>query len=188
MSNLSIRKAVKPLALLLIISAIFCPIYSISQTDTSKLKKEIAVLLKKYGLKNASFLLKVESLNQKGGQTAFEINNYNGKEIHVVNGPNYGVNGNISLGVPPRIVTKQDFTQLFSLFPNKQTLIEFQFIGLSPTSEMENLKKQIIKILIDNGYSNVDVRAGFALQNAPPPQNMWIEKKGNGVLFCIAPQ
>jgi hypothetical protein len=52
--------------------------------------------MKKYGFKDPSFELKVQSTNQKGGQTAFEINNYTGREIHVVNGPNYGVNGNIS--------------------------------------------------------------------------------------------
>lgn len=91
-----IKKAVKPLALLLIISSIISPVFSFSQGDTAKLKKEITAILKKYGYKDAIFNLKVESSNQKGGQTAFEINNYTGREIHVVNGPNYGVNGNVS--------------------------------------------------------------------------------------------
>lgn len=43
--------------------------------DTSGLRKEISVLLKKYGVANAGFELKVNSTNQKGGQTAFVINN-----------------------------------------------------------------------------------------------------------------
>lgn len=183
------KKAARLQVLLLIGSIIFFPLYSLAQkVDTATLRKDISALLKRHGLKNAPFEIKIESANQKGGQTAYIINNYNGRETHIVNGSNYGVNGNLSVGVPPRIISTKDLTQLFTLFPGKQTPIEFQFIGLSTTSEMENLKKQFINILKDNGYTNIEMRAGYALQTSPPPQNMWMEKKGNGVVICIAPQ
>lgn len=74
----TIKREVKPLLKLLITSLILSPFISFSQIDTAKLGKEISDVLKKYGLKNASFELSVKSTKQTGGQTAFVINNYNG--------------------------------------------------------------------------------------------------------------
>ena len=75
MWNPEIKVAAKLLLKSLIISSFLTtPFVSYSQ-DTANLRKEISVLLKKYGLSNAGFELKVNSNNQKGGQTAFVINN-----------------------------------------------------------------------------------------------------------------
>jgi len=49
--------------------------YSFSQTDTLAFKKDFEKLLNKYGLSNKSYMINVNSTNQKGGQTAFIINN-----------------------------------------------------------------------------------------------------------------
>jgi hypothetical protein len=141
---------------LLIISALISPIYSKSQTDTSKLKKELTALLKKYGLKDASFLLKVESLNQKGGQTAFEINNYNAKEIHVVNGPNYGINGNVS---NEKQLTEEDKNQLISFIEKTKRdsaskTMNFM-VMISQTSNGAKVAFQISEYLKSRGYKLV---------------------------------
>jgi hypothetical protein len=65
--------------------------------DSIKIRKEIEAVLKKYGFKTPIFEIKISSQNQKNGQTAFVINNYNGKVNHVVTGDNYGVNGDITV-------------------------------------------------------------------------------------------
>lgn len=44
-------------------------------TDTVAFKRDFEKLLSKYGLSNKSYLINVTSNNQKGGQTAFIINN-----------------------------------------------------------------------------------------------------------------
>lgn len=46
-----------------------------SVTDTLAFKKDFELLLKKYGIKSSGYLINVTSINQKGGQTAFVINN-----------------------------------------------------------------------------------------------------------------
>jgi hypothetical protein len=61
----------------LLIISIFLSLASHSQniTDTSSLKKDFEKLLKKYGIKNTGYMISVNSINQKGGQTALVINN-----------------------------------------------------------------------------------------------------------------
>jgi len=82
---------------LLIIGAFLASFVSYSQ-DTASLRKEISGLLKKYGFSNAGFELKVNSNNQKGGQTAFVINNnYNYTLVNDI--PMYAKYG--ILGVEP---------------------------------------------------------------------------------------
>lgn len=44
-------------------------------TDTAAFKKDFEKLLSKYGLNSKSYMINVTSNNQKGGQTAFIINN-----------------------------------------------------------------------------------------------------------------
>jgi len=89
MFHLTTKKEGKPQLKLLIISLLLSPFISFSQIDTVKLSKEISDILKKYGLKNASFELSVKSTGQVGGQTAFVINNYNGN-ITIVSDVPYG--------------------------------------------------------------------------------------------------
>ncbi|MFP5040283.1 hypothetical protein, partial [Parasediminibacterium sp. JCM 36343] len=73
------------------------PVVSYSQ-DTASLRKEISALLKKYGISNAGFELKVNSNNQKGGQTAFVItNNYNYTVVNDI--PMYAKYGILGLEV-----------------------------------------------------------------------------------------
>ncbi len=68
------RKAVKQ-GLFFIISLNLLHFTSFSQIDTAKIRNEIKQVLKKNGIKNTSFELKITSTNQKGGQTAFVITN-----------------------------------------------------------------------------------------------------------------
>jgi hypothetical protein len=85
MSILLIKKAVKPLGILLIISLF--SINCFSQTtkkplDSTALQKELDSVLSKYGLKSKGFVINVISVNQKGGQTAYSItNNYYGDTL-----------------------------------------------------------------------------------------------------------
>jgi hypothetical protein len=100
MSHPLIRKAVKLLAVLLIIS-FFCN-SSFAQTpktlDSVSLKKELDAVLAKYGLKTKGFAVNVISVNQKGGQTAYTItNNYYGDTTKIE--ANYGFDSVIHDGI-----------------------------------------------------------------------------------------
>ena len=75
-----INRVVKQQIKSLIIISLFLAITptSFSQntpTDTAAFKRDFEKLLSKYGLSNKSYLINVTSNNQKGGQTAFIINN-----------------------------------------------------------------------------------------------------------------
>lgn len=146
MSNLKIKKAVKLLVLLLIINLLLLLSFSsYSQTDTAKLRKELYALLKKYGLKDASFLLKVESLNQKGGQTAFEINN------------NYKISGDLNVYANVfRQPEKKDVEAIIYLLQNKNRKIILLY--LTPDYESKFYCTQLQTILINNGYKDVEIR------------------------------
>jgi hypothetical protein len=152
MLHQTIKKVVKPQALLIIISLIFSCLQSYCQVDTAKLRKEIALVLKKYGLKEPLFELKIQSTNQKGGQTAYVINNYNGKNIHVINGNNYGVNGDIINGIKQRHLENNVVKYLLTQLPNKDEEIVFLFSG---GKEGLNYANEIYNMLIAKGYSKL---------------------------------
>lgn len=73
------------------------------------------------------------------------------------NAPNYGNQAGRDInnfGVLPRVIKEADLNELFNKYPNKETRLAVGFIG-SPTSEMENVKMQVINILRNKGYTNV---------------------------------
>lgn len=95
MSHPRINKVVKLLPKL-IISILFTPILScaqnLSKNDSLNLKKDIDSLLSKYGFKDNPYVINVQSKNQKGGQTAFIINNnYYGDSILASNNFGYRI-------------------------------------------------------------------------------------------------
>jgi hypothetical protein len=47
----------------------------VNSPDTTAFKRDFEKLLSKYGITNKGYLISVNSMNQKGGQTAFIINN-----------------------------------------------------------------------------------------------------------------
>lgn len=79
---------------------------SLSLKDSLNLKKDIDSVLSKYGFKNSPYTINVKSKNQKGGQTAFIINNnYYGDTAS--NDTNFGffdtiLNGEINVFVFPK--------------------------------------------------------------------------------------
>lgn len=151
MLSLKIKKGVKLQALLIIISLTIPRTLLLAQSDSLKMKKEITAILKKYGYKDASFSLKVESKNQKGGQTAFEINNYKGRELHIVNGPNYGINGNVYAGIEQRKFSTTMFNDMLKKIPSLNTPIKFFISG---GKEGSNLAQTIATAFYDKGYRN----------------------------------
>lgn len=76
MYNQKIKVGVKLVLKSIIISSFISSSFLTYAQDTTKLRKEISRVLKKNGLENAGYELKVISTNQKGGQTAFVINNH----------------------------------------------------------------------------------------------------------------
>lgn len=76
-----------------------------AQPDTVAFKKEFEKLLEKYGLSNKSYMINVNSNNQKGGQTAFIINNnFYGDTATEKNNLTYGfdtVDNHVTLIVSP---------------------------------------------------------------------------------------
>jgi hypothetical protein len=99
-------------------------------------------------------------------------------------GDNGTINNN---GIQPRIFTKEDFDFFVLNFPDKNTLIKFRVYGIAD-AEINNLKKQIIKILSSNGYNNIEpnfyINIGF-----DPPSKITINKviDSNTVIFELPP-
>ncbi len=111
MSLQTINPVVKPqIKLLTIISLLLnISVTSFSQsvtTDTAAFKREFEKLLSKYGLSSKSYLINVTSNNQKGGQTAFIINNnFYGDTLSEKNNIDYifdTTNNLVTLTVAPR--------------------------------------------------------------------------------------
>ncbi len=80
MWHLKINKVAKLLARLIITSSLIFSYFtsqsqSLSPKDSINLKKDLDSILNKYGFKNNPYVINVQSKNQKGGQTAFIINN-----------------------------------------------------------------------------------------------------------------
>jgi hypothetical protein len=134
-----IKKAVKPLVLLLIINSL----NSFSQksysqvkknfTDSTLLKKEIDNLLAKHGLKSTGFSINVISVNQKGGQTAYSITN------------NY-------YGLKPREVTNDIMSEVEKQVLNKETPVTVY--RRSQDAESFEYATKIILALRKAGYLN----------------------------------
>ncbi len=62
------------ISLFIVLLSISC-LSQINAKDSVGLKKDFEKLLSKYGIKSKGYLINVISVNQKGGQTAFIINN-----------------------------------------------------------------------------------------------------------------
>lgn len=96
-----IKKVVKPLGILLIISCFYNNSFgqkARKNIDSISLKKEIDSLLAKYGLKSKGFAINVVSLNQGGGQTAYSItNNFYGDSVRAAT--NFGFDTVMENGV-----------------------------------------------------------------------------------------
>lgn len=60
---------------LLLLSSFNLLAQNISKQDSAAFKKDFEQLLKKYGFKSKGYSVNITSINQKGGQTAFIINN-----------------------------------------------------------------------------------------------------------------
>lgn len=97
LSSPIIKVAVKRLVQLLITtsSLLALSLSSFCQTqkiDTNNLKRELDGLLKKYGVKSTGFSINVISIDQKGGQTAYQItNNYYSDPNYIPDADNFRV-------------------------------------------------------------------------------------------------
>lgn len=110
MVALLLRKTIHTNRWIIVSTILLCySMVSYSQTDSFHLRKAIELALKKYGPKDAKYELSVTANDQKGGQTAFVINNYNGRNNHINNGTINGNNGDINIFQSDySIVAKQD--------------------------------------------------------------------------------
>lgn len=74
------------------------------------------------------------------------------------NAPNYGNQAGRDInnyGIIPRKISENMLVEFYKIFPQLNTPIAFEFIG-GPDGEMKDVKKQIIKLLRNKGYTNID--------------------------------
>lgn len=158
MLNQKTKKAVRLLAQLIILisSAILPASACLAQKniDSAKFKKEILQVLKKYGIKDTLFEIKVSSINQKGGQTALLINNYNGKVINFYSGDIY-----INPDPKPRIVTADDINLIKKTFGFKSKINIWY-----STANQESIKygNELNEALFKLGY-NINLNSFYSI-------------------------
>jgi hypothetical protein len=152
MLHQTINQVVKQQKKLLIITSSFllfsfCSYSQIlSKQDSISFKNELEKLLTKYGLQTAGYQINVQSKDQRGGQTAFSINN------------NYVT---YNVGIVPRKLSDQDKINLITridkmILDNKQSkkiLIKIGYI--SGNVENQSFANDVGYFLLSKGY-NVD--------------------------------
>lgn len=93
-----------------------------------------------------------------------------------------------NIGDLPRIIAPSNFNTFFNQVTDKNVRIGVDFVGLSANKEMINVKEQILKILVDNGYKNIGYSSGYRVLN-PPPSDIVIQlEKDGSYIFCIPPK
>jgi hypothetical protein len=113
MYNQLIKGVAKLLNKSLIISLLVIPCslsvmgQALSPKDSIRFKKDFEALLLKYHIKNKGYTINVQSMNQKGGQTAFIINNNNYYGDSVLSSENFGftidtTDGKYAIAVYPK--------------------------------------------------------------------------------------
>lgn len=123
--------------------------------DTAGLRKDLQKVLNKYGLRSANFELKVSSINQSGGQTAFQISNYTANTMNVVNGDNYGINGNLNLNEEMKL-TQSDLEMLLvkiaEIEKTKNVKVANVTVAPQTNSNAPYFGVQILAFLKSRGY------------------------------------
>ncbi len=101
-------------------------------------------------------------------------------------------NNNIqnNIGIQQRKIVENDLVDFFNNFPDKNIYIGF--VGASMEGEIINVKDQIIKILKNHGYSNLENTTGIRIfiDSNLPTQTLSIlnnSKVKGGISFYIPP-
>lgn len=93
-----------------------------------------------------------------------------------------------NFGELPRIIYPADFNSFFTQVPNKNVRIQVDFIGLSATKEMINVKSQIFKILSDNGYNNLERLSGYRLLKEEISKIAIYKESDEKYIFFVPPK
>lgn len=97
-------------------------------------------------------------------------------------------NTQTNIGDLPRIITASNFNSFFTQVTDKNVRIQVDFIGLSANKEMANVKSQILQILSDNGYKNLEYKSGYRVLSSPV-SDVFIQKEKDGTyVFCVPPK
>jgi len=112
-----------------------------------------------------------------------------GKNINTgVNNGIIGDNGVQNFGIQPRIITEQSEIIEFLLTNYTDKSIRIGFVAPSQEGEILNVKKQIVKILLSKGYSNVEELNGIRLMfdaNLPSDRIVLLNNALGGISFYI---
>ena len=113
-----------------------------------------------------------------------ENNKYNIKEVNATN-LQIGDNNIQNIGIQPRKITEDFLKDFFKVFPDKT--IYFGFVGSNSSIEIINTKKQIIEILEQKGYNNIEKTQGIRIMVNPdlPNEICIMRNELGGVSFYI---
>jgi hypothetical protein len=114
----------------------------------------------------------------------------NPAETNINNGIN---NGNIGgqnntvnvIGMQPRHVTEEYYTEFNLLYPDKHTRIAFDFIN-TQDGEQENLKSELTKLFRSHGYDDIGELSGFR-RSYDMPKKLSIDPQPDGSVYIIIP-
>ena len=148
--------------------AIITNIYS----DTTKSKKSPKIQPK----------AEIKQQNKNGNN---QVNQNPGVNLGNIGGSNNTVNNNF--GIQPRLLQEHDIDSFFLQFPNKATRIKFTFYN-SQDAEMQNVRNQVINILKEHGYGNIEDYISHRLGHSLPEGDISLElDKDSSVIFIIYP-
>lgn len=130
------------------------------------MRKDIEKVLKRYGLKDNPYQF-VISENQSGGQNAYTITNNYASNSHVVNGNNFGINGDYHEKPPQRIATQKLIDSILTYMPS-DTSIKIKFMYQPQDYEAKKYANSIAESLFKIGYSRFYLGTGMFLNSTNP--------------------
>ncbi|UEG49264.1 hypothetical protein LK994_11540 [Ferruginibacter lapsinanis] len=166
----SIKVVGKLQKILIIIVSFFLSCISNSQSqtlspkDSINFKKDFENLLSKYKIDNSAYQINVQSNNQKGGQTAFIINNnYYGDPSIIPDSINYTYsvtleNGKLILNVSPRGQTWEKpligYDTLYKRTKNKVNYLSAQSSSYYASLPIDKIKTSLYSWIFDLPCTN----------------------------------
>jgi hypothetical protein len=93
------------------------------------------------------------------------------------------VNNNYNFGIQPRQITRIQLSDFEAKHPDKSVYIDFVNFG-SADAEMNNVRAQIVKILTDDGYTNVH-SIWRVIMGAEEPPSITYQDASWGATFYV---
>lgn len=167
-------------------------------TDTSSLNKKSELIEKDSSIKtqtnNTEIEKKKSNSNLRKKESALKKDSSNTSKYNLQS-PTFNApaiigdnNTQNNFGDLPRIIYPADFNSFFTQVPNKNVRIQVDFIGLSATKEMINVKSQILKILSDNGYNNLEHLSGYRILKEEISKIVIQKESDEKYVFLIPPK